>query len=168
MSWGKKKIRGKVYSLAHLDPFDMPIVGRDGTQYGVARVSFGLHTFTREWRSSDPLDQRMVVGGEERCFCFDRYQLSLSLPAILQAACRGNAHFSRGANYLLVRRDAGQADPYAIFFDAEKARMKGVEVIVFVDSAYLKPNLPKKLDVIGFAKLLEKISKGERINRPKK
>lgn len=166
MSWRDKKIRGAVYSLAHLAGFDMPIVGRDGTVHGVARVSFGLHTFTRDWLDTDPLDHKMIADGEVRCFCPTRHQLSLDLPAILQAACGGNAHFCKGRNYLLVRQVDGE--PYAIFFDVEKARQKGVDVMVFVDSAYMKPNLPKKIPAIGFAKLLEKTAKGEPITRPKK
>lgn len=166
MSWRDKKIRGTLYSLVHLAGFDMPIVGRDGTLHGVARVSFGLHTFTRDWRNTDPLDHKMVVGSEVRCFCPTRHQLSLALPAILQAACGGNAHFSQGRNYLLVHQVSG--GPYAIFFDVEKARRKGVDVMVFVDSAYMKPNLPKKLPAIGFAKLLEKTAKGQAVTRPKK
>lgn len=168
MGWGSKKIRGTAYSLAHLDSFDMPILSRDGTHLGIARVSFGSHTFTREWRSTDPLDHKMVFGQEARCFCMDRYQLSLDLPAILQSACAGNAHFSLGRNFLLVRSQNNSPDPYAIFFDVEKARQKNVSVMVFVDSAYPKPNLPPKLPAIGFAKLLEKKAKGEPVIRPKK
>lgn len=166
MSWRDKKIKGVVYSLAHLAGFDMPIVGRDGTVHGIARVSFGLHTFTREWLATDPLDHKMVLGTEVRCFCPIRYQLSLDLPAIIQAACGGNAHFCKGRNYLLVHQVG--AGPYAIFFDVEKARQKGVDVMVFVDSAYTKPGLPRNLPVIGFAKLLEKTAKGLPVTRPKK
>lgn len=166
MSWRDKRIGGAVYRLAHLAGFEMPIVGRDGTVHGVARVSFGLHTFTREWRATDPLDHKMVVDGEVRCFCPARHNLSLGLPAILQAACSGNAHFSKGRNYLLVRQVGGM--PYAIFFDVVKARQKGVDVMVFVDSAYTKANLPKKIPAIGFAKLLEKTAKGQPVTRPKK
>ncbi len=168
MSWGTKKIRGVVYGLTHLDGFDMPIVDRAGVVLGTARVSFGCHTFTREWRSTDPLDHRMVFGNEVRCFCPIRYSLSLGLPGILQAACGGNAHFSKGSNFLLVRATPGAAGPYAIFFDVARARAKGIDVIVFVDSAYTKPNLPTKLPVIGFSKLLDKTAKGEPVTRPKK
>ena len=166
VSWGTKTIQGQVYDLRHLDPFAMVVAPKDGSAALNVRVSFGLHTFAREWLPTDPLDHRMQRDSDVRCFCPARYSLSLQLPGIVRAAASGNAHFSRGANYLLVRDVGGT--PYAVFFSMQKARASRLDVVMYVDSAYLKPLLPKKLPTIGFGVLTQKVANGQPISRPKK
>jgi hypothetical protein len=166
MSYGKKRIAGVDYDLTHLDPFDMVVHDRAGQEVCTARVTFGCHTFTREWRAGDPLDHRVVVGSETRCFCPDRYALSLGLPQMIREAGNGNAHFSQRQNFLI--RKQVQGGPYAVFFGLARARKPGIAVAMFVDSAYVKAKLPPKLDAIGFAVLMGKVAKGQPIKRPKK
>jgi hypothetical protein len=172
MSWGKKQIAGVVYDLGHLDPFLMDVTPKaPGAPTYAVRVSFGLHTFTRELLSSDPPDHHMTDGAggtDVRCFCPVRHQCSVHLPAIVQKAASGKAHFSEGKNFLLVRNLPGMNGPYAIFFDVEKAKSKKFQAAMFVSSAYVKPNLPLNLPTITVATIVSRRVQGLPIIRPKK
>ena len=63
-------------------------------------------------------------------------------------------------DYLIVETvdQSGASVPYAIFFDLKKARDGHNDLIMTVESAYMKTALPKHLDKIRFRILAGKIA----------
>lgn len=168
--WTAKKIQGKVYSLSHLDPFVLSVTPTPaGSQTYRVRVSFGLHTFSTHLEPEHTPDMVVRDGRDVRCFCTERYALSQSLPELVQAAAAKKAFFSHDGNYVVFEhRDSnGARVPYAAFFDLRRSEDKRThDAAMFIKSAYLKPNLPKRMDAIKFATLVAKVSRGEAIVRP--
>jgi hypothetical protein len=167
MSWGSKQIQGVRYDLSHLDTFTMDVPSPTGGRPHRVRVSFGCHCFTRETTPADTPDLLIRTPDETRSFCPNRFADSVDIADVIRAAVGNNVHFSQTRNFVLVKRAAGQP-PYAIFFNIERGQSKGVDVAIFVVSAYPKSALPAKLPTIGFNVLVEKVARGLRINRPQK
>jgi hypothetical protein len=168
-TWTEKIIGGRTYSLAHLQPFTVLVTPKaEGAPTFKVLVSFSSHPFSKEWCDSDPESHKIIDGDEIRCFCPIRHGHSLHLPSIVQAGTNGRAYFSLRDNFLLVHNLPGLNGPYAVFFSIEKARAKGVDAVMFVASAYHKPDLPKHIPAITFATLVAKTVRSERIVKPKK
>lgn len=132
-----------------------------GSDILAVRVEFGAHCFTRELRDEDPAEFRFLDGRQYRCFCPDRHEMSRDLPALIKASSNGYAYHSTTKNYLLVEgRDGG---PYLTCFDLRKARSSQYDVLMFVVSAYQKPNLPRRLPATPFVALAGRVAAGKRI-----
>jgi hypothetical protein len=166
MSWGEHVIDPAVYDLRHLDPFVVAVTLKDGSKRQVL-VSFGCHTFTREFTEDDPENHVFVSDTDRRCFCPMRYGYSLHLPEIVARSITGRVFFSEGRNLLCVDWLPGLEVPYAAFFNLVRFREKGLDAAMFVVSAYDKPNLPDKLPAIGFATLLKHVLEGKKPVAPK-
>lgn len=166
MAWGKRTIQGVTYTFGHLDKFTMDVTpATAGAETYTLLVDFHLHTFAREWRTTDTPDHRFRDGDDVRCFCPDRYSMSLTLPEMIRAS--NKAYFSQEHNYLIFKPVDNQA-PYAAFFTMQRARARGYHAIMTVVSSYQKEGLPppSQLKSIGFATLVAKTAKGEAIRRP--
>lgn len=170
MSWGKYNHAGVEYDLSHLSPFTVAVTPKsEGAPTYKVLVSFGHHTFSRDWADGDPRELQVVVGREApRCVCPARVDLSKNLPGIVAGSSSGRAYFSEGRNFLFVENLAGLNGPYAVFFNMERGRSKGIDATMFVVSAYEKPALPQRLPAITFATLVSKTVAGQRVTRPKK
>ncbi len=170
MKWGKKIIGGRVYDLAHLDPFILPVTPKAlGSPTFNVRVSIGCHVFTDKWDPSYTPDLKFTDGLEERCFSTDRYALSQNLPIILKQASSGKAHFTNIPNTFVVSQNLpGLTGPYAVFFKVTKADSSKLDARLIVVSAYEKPSLPNRLKAITFATLVSNTVSGKPIKRPKK
>ncbi|MBZ9822369.1 hypothetical protein [Mesorhizobium sp. CA4] len=165
MNWPNRTIQGVSYDLRHLHPFTFDVTPQaQGAPTYRVRVTFGLHTFAREWRETDTSDFRVVDGTDLRCFCVDRHRLSLNLPAMITGSAK--AHFSQQHAYLVFRNVPECQGPYVAFFTMQRATTRGIDAVMSVVSAYEKPNLPTRLPSIGFATLVAKTAKGEQIRRP--
>lgn len=169
----KFESEGLIYDLNHLSPFTIAVTPKaNGAPTFTVLLTFGHHCFTREWREgTDDSALRYAIDRDVRCFCPERYALSLALPAIVKAAATGKVYFSQDRNYLIVEAVDGLAGAYAVFFKLEKAgRLHNVDAVMFVVSAYEKRNLPAKsrLPSISFATLVAKTVRGEKIIAPKK
>ena len=168
MNWGKKKIAGVTYDLGHLDPFVMEVAGKaEGAPTYKIRVSFGCHTFTRELTGEDKPDLHFHGGGECRCFCVERYKLSLELPGLVRYASDGKAYFSERSNFLVVESLPGANAPYVAFFNVERAKkLDGYDLAMFIISAHLKPELPNRLPAVTFYTLIDYRFRGRPLKRP--
>lgn len=166
------KIEEIEYDLAHLNPFTVNVTPRfpDAKTYKVL-VSLGHHTFTREFRPKvDSKEFLHIEGGEERCFCQDRYLASKSLRRMISHNCKGKAYFSQNHNFMLLDQPLG-GPPYAAFFTMQRTKnIKDIDATMFIVSAYEKPGLPSRsrLPSISFATLTHKTIIGQEIKRPKK
>jgi hypothetical protein len=166
--FGKKRIAGVDYDLGHLDSFKLEVKpkGENAPTY-VVRVSFGFHCFTRAIVANDSPGLYMTQGSERRCFCFDRYELSKELVGMIRYAANGRAYFGEKSNFLIVESLSRQNAPYVAFFDIEKAKKSGgVDAVMFVTSAHLRPNLPDRLPAVSFATLVDYRIQGKILKRP--
>lgn len=168
MSWGKFEADDLEYDLSHLDPFTMKVEPKDGSAQYHVLVTFGHHAFTRELKDEDPPDYHFTVDADTRCFCKHRHEYSCNLPAIIESSANGKAYFSQGRNFLLIEDLPGVVGPYAVFFNVEKAKAKGLDASLFVVSAYPKPNMPpkKSLLAVTMPTLIGKTVRGEKVTRP--
>lgn len=166
-SHGKKIFDGVEYDLTHLDSAVIDVSAQSDPLVSFrVLVSYGLHCFAREVRNGDPAHHILAEGRDRRCFCPHRTQLSKNLPRLIREASTGLAFFSEGRNMLIVEDVPG--GPYAVYFNVEPAKQKSLDVILFVASAYLKPELPERLNAVPFTALIQKASKGHKPERPKK
>ncbi|MCP3397149.1 hypothetical protein [Bradyrhizobium sp. CCGB20] len=166
-SHGKKIFDGVEYDLTHLDSAVIDVAAQtDPSVKFRVLVSYGLHCYAREVRDGDPDHYILSEGRDRRCFCPDRTKLSKNLPRLIREASAGHAYFSEGRNMLLVEDVDG--GPYVVFFNVEQAKQKSLDVILFVASAYLKPQLPERLNAIPFTALVHKAARGYGAERPKK
>lgn len=167
MEWRDRKIRGTTYRLGHLKPDIVTVPSKDGTRNFSVKVTYGHHVFTRELEAQDTPDFHFHHANETRCFCLIRHGLSLHLPTIfLKAANGGKAYFGETRNFLFAENVPGLQGPYAIFFDIKQAAEMGIDAVIFVVSAYHKPNLPSNLPKIRFDTLVRKAAAGEKMKKP--
>lgn len=167
MDWRDRKIRGTVYRLGHLAPDVLTVPAKDSSRDYRVKVTYGHHVFTRELEPQDTPDFHFNYVNETRCFCLIRHGLSLHLPSIFKkASTGGNAYFGETRNFLFVENVPGLQGPYAIFFDIKQASEKDIDAVIFVVSAYHKPNLSARLSKIRFDTLVRKASAGESMRKP--
>jgi len=167
-SWGSKRIAGQVFDLKHLDPMVVHVPPSGNLAGYKVHVSFGMHTFTKDWDSvAHRPDYRMVHKQDERCFCPVRHGHSQHLPGIVRTATV--AYFSQRADYLLINNLPGVVGQYAVFFKIMKATSVNFDARMFVSSAYEKEKLPPKnaISSIPFSTLVAKTVAGESITRKK-
>jgi hypothetical protein len=165
--WGTKRIAGVTYDLNHLNPFFMDIAPKfPGAPTYRVRVSFGCHTFTREFKPADTPDVRFTHKGETRCFCTHRHNCSLQLPPILQGQI-SRVYFTQRGTYFIAPRLPRLASPYFITFDVERSKSPGHVVSMFVASAYEKTDMPTEVSAITMATLISKTAVGGRITPPR-
>jgi hypothetical protein len=168
VEWKPKKIEGKVYDLSHLHPIRFEVTPKvENARTYTVRATFGFHCFTREITPEDSPDLHMTHGRERRCFCFDRYDLSKELVEMITYAANGRAYFGEKANFLIVESLSQANAPYVAFFDVEKAKKSdGVDAVMFVTSAHLRPGLPDRLPAVSFATVVDYRIQGKRLKRP--
>lgn len=165
-SWGKKRLRGSVYDLGHLDAFVLDVMPGDlNARMLKAKVSFGMHTFTVKRKPEHTPDLFMGAVTKPRSFCPIRHACSLHLPQqIRKAGERGGMAFkSHAGNFLVVDRIPVVKNEYAAVFKLEASSTPGIDVQMFVISAYA-PDVPKRnLKAISFYTLMRKFAEGEAV-----
>lgn len=164
-------IDGEEYDCSHLDPFSVNLEARDENDRGYKiLVSFNHHTFTRSIEEGDPPEFLYEEDNDLRCFCQDRYLASKGLRSLIGYHCKGKAYFGQKSNYMIIDQPLGGA-PYVLFFQLRRAtQLKGIDALMFVQSAYTKPALPAKsrLPSISFRTLVYKTVANQKIKPPKK
>jgi hypothetical protein len=162
-------LAGKGYSFDHLKPIVLRVSpdNKADTKTLVIRVNFSCHCFTEKHDPSRP-ELAYYHAGETRSFDEDRYSLSLNLHAIIAAISDRKVFFTRDTNYLFVEAldHRGHNVRYAIFFDLKKARDQDNDLIMTVESAYVKEALPVHLDKIRFRILVGKVAAGHKVRSP--
>jgi hypothetical protein len=160
---------GKSYSFDHLRPLTLHVApdNKPETRSLVIRVNYSCHCFTEKHDPSRP-ELTYAHAGETRSFDEARYSLSLNLPGIISAISDRKVLFTRDTNYLIVETldHSGAPVRYAIFFDLKKARDSQNDLIMTVESAYIKTALPKHLDKIRFRILAGKVAGGRKVRSP--
>ena len=129
-------------------------------------INFSCHCFTKKWEGDPALEYRH--GNEVRSFDEERFALSHNLPIMIQAIADKKVFFTRETNYLNVEfaDHDGRRVAYTMFFDLKRARDSVHDLVMTVESAYIKLALPKHLDKIRFRILAGKIAKGQKVRSP--
>ncbi len=156
--------RGLTYDFYHLENhmFD---VETDGGTYRV-RADYSHHVFTESLADETAPDLRYRHNNETRAFCFVRYELSKSVPALLESQERRQVYNSNRQSFFIAKDTDGV--PYYVFFRCFQARKKSnAHVRIEVASAYLKPNMISQAPAVKFTTLIEKTARGEEIKLPK-
>ena len=169
--WGKKKLKGRVYDLSHLNPllFEAIPGNPDAPRLNVV-ASFSSHTFTRKRLPEDTPDLHFGENGDPRSFCIERYECSLHLPDLIRGLATGKVDFTHNEKVMKVAQNPACAGEYAAVMRMEKAVANnyGVVARLFVISAHERTNPLAVMEAISFYTLVRKIVAGEPIPWPKK
>nr|VFJ69067.1 MAG: hypothetical protein BECKDK2373B_GA0170837_12322 [Candidatus Kentron sp. DK] len=180
MKWRPFTYRGTTYDLSHLDPFQWRYTTttnekRPGCAY-TFQVTFNMHCFTREPLSGERASKDLWYKGpkEKRIFCFERYELSHRLPAIIRGLQDRECYCIPHSNFFVIDPfygAGGRSMEYEVYFRVPRANGAGREkgrLRLIVQSAYRRTRdyettQPKKiliaLDEIAHGKL-----RGEKID----
>lgn len=159
-----KTVRGILYDLAHLDPLQFDVSHNDKTF--TVRVVFSCHCFTEELNTATHTpDFHYVHETERRAFSVVRYELSKQLPSLITSMGSVTVYHSNIGNYFLLRQNAAVAHlgTYVVFFNVIRATKDNTfDVVMNVQSAYLKPNMADWASPIKFTTLLDFTSRGQK------
>lgn len=148
------RIRGEVYDLSHLDPFQFEVSSTKVPRPLRINVRFSNHCFSVAFDATKhPADEPVIPDGQmRRAFCPDRYHLSPRLPGLI----RGLADPAARVHQTAARRNWMHAavievpvagTRYQIFFELrrtipERRRLQDLDMVV--ESAYAAdPNRPE-------------------------
>jgi len=156
--WKPFEYQGICYDLTHLHPktihYEQTSQENKPARYYTVEVIFGLHCFTRGLKDGEHSDETLLYrdARETRIFDFQRHQLSIRLPRIVdELQTRKCFHTGKG-NFFTVEmispQDARLIIEYDIFFEASRSTRRGI-INLFVQSAYVRDsmhdsNRPKK------------------------
>ena len=164
-SFKSKTIKGQTYTFDHLESFSFKVSAGDAER--TVLVHFSCHCFTEDFKPSHTPDFKYTHEGEVRAFDFVRYELSQQLPGLIQALGGRSVYMSVETNYFVLQQNAHarHPGPYLVFFNLEKAKKAGADVIMYIESAYLKPNMADRASPVKFQTLVEKTSLGQKVPR---
>jgi hypothetical protein len=158
----------KTFQLDHLESFTLLIApdANPKTRVLSILVNFTSHCFTESYGELGAMAYRHK--GELRSFSEERHGLSLQLPKIIKGIAERKVLFSRETNYLIAEAVdlSGKAVQYCVFFDIKTARDTEHDLVMTIESAYVKNALPKHLDKIRFRILVGKVARGEKVRSP--
>ena len=162
----KSTIRGVTYEMDHLDPLRLEVAIGEGAIHRVL-VSFKCHCFTEKLKPRHTPDFHYTHRGEKRAFDINRHSLSLQLPGMIAWLGATTVYRStnpKSDNFFFWRQNSpGFSGPYLVFFNVAKAKRADVDVVMNVESAYLKPNMTDRGSPITFATLIDKIARNRRV-----
>lgn len=105
-------------------------------------VRYSLHCFTHELKADEQLVEDLFIrhDGECRVFDFDRWNLSLHLPGIIERLMHEKCFHTGYRNFLTVKLlNHKSVVKYEIYFEVSRASHKG-HLNLFVQSAYVRDN----------------------------
>jgi hypothetical protein len=156
-----KTIAGRIYDLAHLAPFTFTL--QDGEASYHVEVAFSCHCFTEKLSEAHTPDFIYAHKHERRTFNMERYELSKSLPDLIQTLGKRSVYWSQKRDFFVlqdVRAGSGNA-PYVVFFDAFKSSKQKVDVRLMVTSAYLKHGMSLRASPVRFSTLIASVATGK-------
>jgi len=162
----RKTIRGVTYEMDHLEPLRFEVPNSEGILRSVL-VSFSCHCFTAGLKAHHAPDLIYAHRGEKRAFEIDRHTLSLQLPGMITALGTRTVYKStnhKSDNFFFWRQNPrGFFGPYLVFFNVVAAKQAGVQALMNVESAYIKPNMADRGSPVTFATLIDKTARNQRV-----
>ncbi len=155
---------GASYPLHHLNGFRIAVPPKDPLRAEARlQVTLSCHVYSERWDASrHSQDRQFSEGHEQRAFCPTRYGCSIGLEDQIRYHVAGKAFWGKDGNGQRNSFFYGEADgiAYPIYFRlGEVDRIKGVNGILHVISAYQNPDLPAKnrFQAVKFARLVHNI-----------
>lgn len=141
---------GRSHPLNHLHPFRfdvvLPVTEKQAEITVCVHVGFGLHCFTKKVEPDDSYGDLYEDMREQRTFCYERYELSKKLRAIIESLQQRRCGFAKADNFVSidVSDQDGATVRYGVFFNVKKWKEMGDNaVLIVVQSAYrLDPDKP--------------------------
>lgn len=186
---GQITIDGREHDLQHLQDsefsFDIPAAGGFPEINGDMLVQYSSHCVSRGPRHGEQFEfaelghDRLIVdeNGNERCFSVDRYEWSMSLPAVMESLPSERlCFFTNRENWLSVEiLDAeGRERVYEVYFRLTRESSKFLRL--YVQSAFVRtaenqirrPSDFKRFERVRGKVLFAKTLRGERVTRPRR
>ena len=112
------------------------------TRYTV-QVRYSAHCFTVKPRDGERIPPELVYveNGELRIFDAQRYELSRSLPTIVQSLMLRQCYHTGYTNCLTIELidGSGKPQPYEIYFRVARSSQGGI-LELFIESGYIRVN----------------------------
>lgn len=163
--------QGKLYTLGHLNGFDVTYQTTDPKTNAPltfdVRVLFDDHCYTSGVPQGDPYDQDAYVSEtvrEVRVFDPKRYQLSLSLPALVKNLLNLTCYFGDQDNFVTI--DLTSGEKYNVYFAVSKVGKRG-GLRLRIQSAYVRPR-DDKLQKIKFGLILRNVRDNKVLKAPRR
>ncbi len=160
---------GKEYDLLHLSPFTFTVESTAAQKKLVVFVRFSLHCIAVKYGDiPHPAGFPIMLdnGGRERSFCHTRYELSKQLPCIIRGLVQKKViQTASRRNWVYTLEIETPKGPYYVFFEIRRSSRDGLDLDLFVESAYpkLTGSAPKLLGKMKFAMLCGKIYQGKAV-----
>lgn len=156
--------------LEHLEPFEL-ITLVEGSVDRLVRVTFSPHVFTRTWEETD---DEADMSFDRRCYCPERYALSLALPKVVETFPKVRVYqtYERGSYVYVAQSMITENGIYHVFFTVRlHSSNRNQRVDMFVNSAYPKNNSPyvppfviTKPNLVSFDRLIENTYSGKGVH----
>jgi hypothetical protein len=136
--WKAFEHQGETHSLDHLHPMSWKLnqeaKGTNPQRIYNIEITFSMHAFTRSIDHSQ-IDESLHYSDkkETRHFCFERYELSKQLPAIIQSLDKGYVFHTGRQNFMRI--DIADAK-YEIYFVVRRSAKADFDLDIYIQSAY--------------------------------
>jgi hypothetical protein len=146
MKWRPYVYGDNTFLLEHLHPFEWryecPASEKRPARTYPFHVTFSMHCFTRDpLPDESEIDPDMWYQGpkERRLFCFDRYEESKGLPALIQTLGERACWHTHHGNFFTIETLDPNSTPrdYEVYFDVTRASRQGWLNLV-IQSAYVR------------------------------
>ena len=124
------RLRGQVYDLSHLDPFQFEASSAKVPRPLRINVRFTTHCFSQAFDPArHPTDEPPIMDGQRRrAFCPDRYALSPRLPTLIRGLANPSARVHETAArrnwmYAAIVEVPVAGTRYQVFFGAAAKRL---------------------------------------------
>lgn len=162
--WKPFRIDGAVYDLSHLDYHQVTYTlnndpDKKPIEY-IFHVTYSSHCFAKDYEFQTKLDKERlayVAGSETRPFCFRRYQLSKSLPGIIENLDSSKLVFHGGYETFATCKAMDEDDNEVDYFVSFTAYRQQKKLRLHIQSAYpLNERLGKvkKVNIFAIARAL--------------
>jgi len=137
--WPAFVYQGQTYGFDHLDEYIFRVSDSQAVMRQIA-VTFDDHCFTRPWEGVEDDSALIYLRSSRRpgCFCIERYQHSLQLPAHIQRAVSGHVWNIQSDNFAIVPTVTHQGVKmlYGIVFSLDPVKGLPVDLHMRVKTAY--------------------------------
>lgn len=171
LAWYNHMMGEEVFNLEHLHPtlweITIPAKGKNPERNLMVSVSYSLHCFTRREKEDETVaeDAWYSDSRESRVFDGERWALSKYLPEIIATLEKRRCLHTKHEEFVTVEiLHEERTIEYAVFFTVTKSGKAGVDLNLFVNSAYeraesIKHKKPIRFHVILLNRYLGKVIK---------
>ena len=131
-----------IYDIAHLLPTTLKLVTSSRPGGINIRVVFSNHCYTESFKPDEHAEELCIMDGSaKRAFSAERHDLSFSLPDMIKLLPEAKVYLTPEANFFQLHAITDdQRGEYRMFFRLKRSHLKGIDLLMFVESAYRPVN----------------------------